>query len=802
MNIEFENIANHSSAEVDSIINAMVHTKKETARRFLNVMNSIVDYYIGRKAEDDDICFPIIYLPHAPEWAREVWLKFLILKLSLYYNRDNRGILYKLLDSTNNIVIRTEEDSKRYKNYIAPCRKYIRNVLRGLTDRFIGEDEHKNLIVCGEGDLQVSKVDRHKYISEFYGTPDQVFTENNLIMCQNIDSDDIRSQLKEHKRDDEFVMVDNLFIFYTNNDKVNSFESTFIERWNTAYDMGVRNCFVFAFSKKPFHLKHSISKGVNFCKRFPMLSEKESYHYPHYITFDEEESNCLFGWTNTYEHIFIPDDQLLFSDVLGSLLDESEYRIQERNRFSLCLSSKLVSLYSDYLHKSFSDYNDEDYQMSLEWQTERANKAVKPIIHNCIIKEKLIRSKTREEFGERIKIAIVLDKSIDQAMRKALTTCLQQYSPRLEVRYYDYSALKPINGNNSIKEGRVIILQYRPHYVRESYAKYPNSFDPIPTRKDQFIHDIIQGVAFNDMYEWDKYDYEKYKAEMLDSELRRNLFGKPEKPTKPSVRRTKGENEFSDERTTSRAVVYVKGDYEDGSKFSIPETDFVIYETVLGDPHIARLSEIKKSGKLNEIKRIQKLDDVANKLKVFIAEKSDEVDVREKVIRESQYKLGKITEEERDSNIILWKILLSKKIEYDGLDNAYNTVMKGLKDVERIQKSQFKHWADLDSNMMLPLQKVCQRRLFEYLGFGLTSPYLSIMRSKKAATKNGTRLFNSMMDRFLQDTLLENIDSDLFDDYKDSDINDLLNLKSIDDLATLQSLLRNEIRMNNVINIA
>ena len=34
--------------------------------------------------------------------------------------------------------------------------------------------------------------------------------------------------------------------------------------------------------------------------------------------------------------------------------------------------------------------------------------------------------------------------------------------------------LKPINGNNGIKEGRVIILQYRPHYVRESYAKYPN----------------------------------------------------------------------------------------------------------------------------------------------------------------------------------------------------------------------------------------------------------------------------------------------------------------------------------------
>ena len=58
-----------------------------------------------------------------------------------------------------------------------------------------------------------------------------------------------------------------------------------------------------------------------------------------------------------------------------------------------------------------------------------------------------------------------------------------------------------------------------------------------------------------------------------------------------------------------------------------------------------------------------------------------------------------------------------------------------------------------------------------------------------------------MMDQFLQDTLLADVDEDLFDDYKDSDINDLLNLRNVGDLATLQSLLRNEIKMNNVVTI-
>ena len=205
---------------------------------------------------------------------------------------------------------------------------------------------------------------------------------------------------------------------------------------------------------------------------------------------------------------------------------------------------------------------------------------------------------------------------------------------------------------------------------------------------------------------------------------------------------------------------------------------------------------------LQDIKRLQKLDDVANELRSFIDTRTESDNQLERIIRGSLYKQGKITIEERDSNIILWKILLSKKIEDEGLDNAYESVMKGLKDVERIKKNQFKHWADLDSNMILPLQKVCQRKLFDYLGFGLTSPYLSIMRSKKAATKNGTRRFNTMMDQFLQDTLLVKVDQDLFDDFKNTEINDLLNLNSVDDLAALQSLLRNEVKMNNIVNIA
>ena len=129
-----------------------------------------------------------------------------------------------------------------------PCRKYVRTVLRGLTDTRIGEEGHKNMIICSENDLHVARENQNKFISEFYGKIDNLFTEMNLIMCQNVDTDDIRVQLREHKKNEDFVKVDNLFVFYTNNDRINSFEKSSLERWNTAYSLGVKNCFIFAFS--------------------------------------------------------------------------------------------------------------------------------------------------------------------------------------------------------------------------------------------------------------------------------------------------------------------------------------------------------------------------------------------------------------------------------------------------------------------------------------------------------------------------------------------------------------------------
>lgn len=788
MKLDKENfyaLARSESEIFDSIIGAMKHTKKEEARDFLMIMNSVVDFYLARDNQEGVVCYPIIHIPHASKWAREVLLKFLILKLSLYYNQDTRNAFKKEL--RKEVVLKTEEEQRRYDSYLRPWRSHIRALLKNLVDDYIACDGHKNMIFCSDGDIRVSREDKNPYIDEFYGAIDDIFTTKNLIMCQNLDADEIRAQLREHKEEGD-VHIDNAFVFYTNNDKINSLESTSLERWNKAYHVGLKNCFIFDFSEDPFCLRRVLHRGSTLCKKFPLVLEKDFLRYRHFITFDLKEIQFFFKWEREYKHRLIEDDQLMFTDILGSLLDESEYRIQERNRFALCLSPELMFAYQRYLRKEFADYNDEDYQMSFEWQREMVNSYITPMLNRVM--HKFSFSNTPHQ------MAVVIDKSTPETLKTELTHYLQSINSKAKIKYYDYSALKYSKGKNGIKEPNVIVLQYRPHYIRESYAKYPNSFDPYFVNKGQYIFDLIQGFVFNDMYAWDKYDYAMVMHDLMSCDYRDNVLGEYETPTKPTIKRVIGEAEFSDERTGKSVTVYVKGRFDNGQAFSIPETDFVICE-IEGTQLVSRLSDLKQNDQLTSIAKLQRLDEVAEALKTFIQKQTAEADKREKVIREMYLRQAKITEEECQSSVALWKILLSKMVRVNGFESIYQSINMELKDNERISAGQLYSWADIDNDMMLPRSKVHQSKLFEFLGFG-NSPYLFIMRSKKAATKNNTRTLNTMMDRFLSRTLTGVIDADLFEEISESEINDLLELKNLGDLGSLVDMLREEIHLNTV----
>ena len=91
MTQEFENICNNESKEIKAIINA-IHTLPNGVERddvypFLSFVNSLIDFYLEKPLEEH-VRYPIIYIPASEDWAKEVCIKFLILKMSLIYDKN------------------------------------------------------------------------------------------------------------------------------------------------------------------------------------------------------------------------------------------------------------------------------------------------------------------------------------------------------------------------------------------------------------------------------------------------------------------------------------------------------------------------------------------------------------------------------------------------------------------------------------------------------------------------------------------------------------------------------------------
>jgi hypothetical protein len=131
---------------------------------------------------------------------------------------------------------------------------------------------------------------------------------------------------------------------------------------------------------------------------------------------------------------------------------------------------------------------------------------------------------------------------------------------------------------------------------------------------------------------------------------------------------------------------------------------------------------------------------------------------------------------------------------------VYEEIMAPLKESDKVQYNAFLRWIDKDNTIMLPLQKATQKRLMEYLG--LSTAYLLVMRAKKMSEVNKTRRNNNMLECFLADYLLSDIDEDSFENFKSTKINEILRYDRIDDLKALVELLNEKINLNKVVSIS
>ncbi len=805
MNERFIQLVDQESSVVDAIIDkAMFHTRKEESRRFLRFIDNYICYYLNR--ESRELCFPIIRIPSSPSWAREVLLKYLILRLSIYYNQDS---LYKLMSKQAiHLLYIDPDDSKKAREarkldkYQSKWNRY-KKTIKALNEghNYIGENGHKNLIFCTPNDLMVSRVDKNEFIGEFYGEPDDILFDKNICICHNLKSKDIRHIIKKSTTE---VKIDNIFVFFTNNEECKSLRKASLEKLNRSMNDGIRNCFVFDFTDHPYRLAETLNRDKKLSFIYPGFGEKEYQYNDHFTCMTDEEARYVFRPilkdVGVSQHWHAMDNdmwhRIYFTPLIGTFTDNADYWVQERNCFSLCLSEDLVNAYKQRLKKFTTDVDEHIFEESFEVQK----------LFSENIKTEILK-RLKSEVGVR-NIALVVDYYMPEKIKEGLKHILEPEPYKVKV--YSYNSLRPVRVGqkrklgNRISEKYVFVLRYRPHNAKSIFSNYPNSFDPYTTNSGQYIIEIIQDYVFIDKFLWDKYDYELEQYKFLNSVYRRDILGGFTKPTRPNpddFPRVNGDDDPSDDRYTSRQTVApVIINYELGRSARIAESEWVIYQTDDEDLGIARLKNLKEENVLCQVVAIQRLNEITDELSQTIIEREREGAELERITRNAFCTQGIITLDERDSDVYLWKILLWKSVAEKSQMQVYEEIMSTLKDSNRVKFDTFIKWIDKDNTMMLPLQNATQERLMNYLG--LSPAYLLVMRSKKASETNKTRKNNNMLERFLADYLLTDIDEDAFEEFKTSKINEILRYENIDDLKALVELLNERINLNKIISIS
>lgn len=802
MNEKFKHIIDTPSPVVDAIVDkAMFHTRKEDARRFLYFMDSYICYYLNK--DNNELCFPIIRVPSCPIWAREVFLKYLILRLSIYYNQDSlsnlkpeQSLHMMYVDPYDSVKAR---EARKHNTYISKWNSFKRTIATLNKEKnYIGENNHKNLIFCTPNDLMVSRENKNEFIKEFYGEPDDIFTQKNVCICHDMTSKNIRQRIKEVKSE---VYIDNIFVFFTNNDQCKSLRKANIEKLNRSRNTGIKNCFVFDFTDHPYRLAETLNKDKRMSFIYPGYGEKEYQYNDNYTCLTDEETQYIFKpqikESGISQHRHISDNEMwhnnYFIPLIANFTDNAEYWVQERNTFSLCLSENLSATYKQRLKSFTTDTDEHIFDESFEVQKTFAEKIKREILTRLDGKDDVDR------------IALVVDYFTPDQMKSELKNLFEPYITNV----YSYNHLRPMRiGNkhllgNKLKEKYVFVLRYRPHNSKSVFANYPNSFDPFTTNPGQYVIEIIQDYIFIDKFIWDKYDYELEQYKFLNSVYRREIMGGFDKPVKPNsddYPRISGDDDPNEERNTNRqTVAMVDITYENGRPSRIAESEWVIYQTQDDYMGISRLKDLKEDDVVNQVIAVQRLSEISDELSKTIIEREREGTEQEIITRNSYYTQGIITLEERDSDTFLWKILLRKKVGQKSQIQVYDEIMTTLKESDKVQFNAFLRWIDKSNSMMLPLQKATQKRLMEYLG--LSPAYLQVMRSKKMTEINKTRKNNNMLDSFLADYLLTDIDEDTFEDFKNAPINEILRYERISDLKALVELLNENINLKKVVSI-
>lgn len=755
-----------------NVIMEILKLKNENAERGRNmlcVIDHVIDYYINR--ENDDLMIPVVYMPYSEEWAQRLCEEYVCIKLFLYsdsvYLRNLKAHVSANKNtypsSENNNITKTQSrlagEKCSFYQKLCPILEELSKFNTDLCQtsilysKGVANDFSKYEKATRPNSRNYQEF-KYWYLALFLRKMSDWSKGGATLCLDDLSPKGFTSTLKDNRKN-ENVSLTNIILFPTDNagsfdkDCISSFQWARLNNYKQFYP-SLRNVFIFSFSPKPYRLQRIFDFKKKLKDRMQIHNDKVL----DFVSFTPGEVDNIFGRHCNTDRITTKNGsyQVKLEDVL------SEKFILRRNEAALCVDNEMTKVYAQVLQTET-----ECPEYVLNFVTEPLN--------NQIVDETLYRI---QHFVYEKDVFVVLGYELNEQLVSKFRDWLLNKMGANNVTFGSYKDLKPGAApyRNKIAEDRILIMSLRDHYTNTPFHRYPNSFDPYCVNPNQLVLQIVNNYAFGDNYQYGLYAYNKQLLKALDSPFRKKMLPVEviniTEPAKPRDDDYDMEVDRSNNRFVPLSVIY-----QDGAKRQYVRSEWMYYE-FNGDKGISPLSDLMDIFADEAGLKIQPLSQFIDVIKESFLDKERDLK-EEKRFREAP-EFG-LSQEEKDGDMELWKLLLKKKQDEKTPETVYSEI--GLKD--EISHNAYLRWTESDYG--LQRSKALQKKVIvDYLK--LDHIYLRYVRNIKRLSTNNAEETNSIIRKFLLQALLNSNISEVYSSLED-DAKELLYINDENDIKTI-----------------
>lgn len=758
----FINIIGQQTEEFTHLFSLMQNSDKEKGEKFLCLVNHIMDFYIYRD-HTSEVLMPIIHFPICADWAQRLCEEFVALKMSVCFGSQIKNKAEDYMRKNRHCIIPMGYSGNKalpYRN-----RWHFYNQLNKFYMSSVEipscEDE-KNLIFSHylySSYNKIDSIDKFWYLKETLGDDTSITdTSEPLSILPYPKDKNNKSTYDEHlfeiiSENDGKTKFPYIFLFLNkdmdgrNHPFCMSLQRETINEFNEDYDAGIKVVFFFQFSSKPYRLQRIFEFKHNLVER---LQREKVAQTRDFISFTQEEMHLVFSRVSKKETTTIEynraKDSYDIKTIFDSIVQDYPRLAKMRNELALCYTDKAKEYFKEDALQIDSDCPTDQFDYFFGIMSSLVNQYAEEQIMDFVLCQR---------------VKVIVDFNVDNKYKREFANYLKEIGA-VSVSFGTFKDFKRLkdgrNYMNNIKEQKILVMSFLNHRTGQSFPIFPNSFDELYTHSYQSVLFVNNLFAFDPRYVWSEYRYIEQQRMILNSNFR-SEYMKADIPKlrRPEIKEPReDEDELNNNRSQGSSALRYQILY-DGTRQhrTVFESDPLICRYSIEGNEIEQAiytaDEILRLFEDKSILELVPVSDLYEVLKSWVATKTRDELAGEKAIRMNN-KYG-LTKEEQNSKIELWKILLKKKVQQEGLNKVYGDIMSPLQPFERIKISSVERWLDDDNDAILPRSRKMQKRVLEeYLGIDVY--YTRIMRHRKSMASTKTENINKILRIFIMQSIL------------------------------------------------